>query len=150
MTALVETDRLVGSLDWELTPSEVADAADTLEYLSDLARTHAGQVWEYLCPPIVRGTILAAAKRYMRNADGYTQSRAGDETLAWDGQGDKAGTPYFTSQEIAVIRACVGRVGFGSVTVNAWGTSNNRVVSGYVPTGPDSKPFPLYGGDGPW
>lgn len=150
MASLVELDRLVGSLDWELTPSEVADGLDTLEYLSDLARTHASQAWEYTCPPIVRGTILAAAKRYMRNADGYTQSRAGDETLGWDGLGDKAGAPYFTTNEIGVIRACVGRVGFASVVVNAWGTSKNRVSDGLVPTGDNSKPFPLYGGDGPW
>jgi len=152
MTALVDTERLTARLDWELSPAELADAADTLEYLSDLARQH-GRAWEDAAPAIVKSTILAAAVRYMRNSDGLTQSRAGDETMAWDGIGDKAGAPYFTDAEVATIRSAAGVGGITAVPTYAWGSSANRVrdVVGLVPTGADSKPFPLFASDeSPW
>lgn len=148
MTALVTPERLISSLDWELSEAERQDAKETVEYLSELARAH-GRAWELTCPPIVAGTILAAAKRYMRNADGYTVSRAGDETLGWDGIGDKAGAPYFTDRELKVIRMVAGRTGLSSVPVLAWG-SRNTLPEGHVPDPDGGKPFPLRAAGDPW
>lgn len=150
MTSLVDIDRAEKALDWDLTDAECIDLEDQAEYLSDLARQEGGQTWPTVCPSIVESTIRAALVRYMRNADGYTQSRAGDETLGWDGIGDKAGAPYFTASELKTIRTAGGRRAFGSVLMNAWGSSN-RLRDGNVPDPDGGKPFPLFpNGDGPW
>ncbi|MFE7553213.1 hypothetical protein ACFU6J_35050, partial [Streptomyces gardneri] len=46
----------------------------------------------------------------MRNPNGYTQSRAGDETLAWsDAHGRGAGSVYFTREEIRFLEELAGR-----------------------------------------
>ncbi len=150
MTALVDYAKVVRALDWELEPAEVEDAEQQAEYLSNVARIN-GRPWPESAPPIVVNTIEAALKRYLRNAYGLTQTRAGDETMGWDGIGDKAGAPYFTDAELKVIRLCSGQNGFSSVLVNAWGTSGNRLPQGHVPVADGSKPFPLFPSDeGPW
>ena len=53
-----------------------------------------------------RTLVLAACVRYLRNPDGYTQSRAGDETLAWDGQGrERRLGPLHRRRDRAAARA---------------------------------------------
>jgi len=150
MTSLVDVTRAEKALDWELNEAERTDLEDQAEYLSDLARQEGGQSWPTVCPSVVEHTIRAALVRYMRNYEGLTQTRAADETQAWDGLGDKAGAPYFTAAELKTIRAAAGRRTFGSILVNAWGTSN-RLRDGHVPDPDGGKPFPLFpSGDGPW
>lgn len=145
MQALAPLDELVAVLDWELSDAEKADAADALEYLSDLAR-ELGRPWPDAAhaPRIVCSTVRRAAKRYMSNAEGLTQSRAGDETLGWDGIGDKAGTPYFTETERKIIRGAAGSTSLASVGVYAWGSGLKRPDDGLVPVEDGSKPFPLF------
>ncbi|MEU5433825.1 hypothetical protein AB0G73_10650 [Streptomyces sp. NPDC020719] len=97
--------------------------------------------------------VLKATARYLRNPNGYTQSRAGDETLAWsDAHGRDAGTVYFTREEMRLLAELAGRKPtLTSVTVSAWGTSR-RPPQGLVPVdyhGGDR--FPLFTDDrGPW
>jgi hypothetical protein len=82
----------------------------------------------------------------MDNPQGYTQSRAGDETLGWnDSQGENAGTVYFTADEQKLLAEIGGkRPGLVSVGVSAWGSDIRRYRhrASYVPT--DQSPFPLY------
>jgi hypothetical protein len=51
----------------------------------------------------VKTLTLKSAARYLRNPNGYTQSRAGDETLAWSDIRRDAGTVYFTREEIRLL-----------------------------------------------
>ncbi|MFD8648296.1 hypothetical protein [Streptomyces mirabilis] len=46
---------------------------------------------------------LNSAAGYLRNPSGYTQSGAGDETLAWSDIGRDAGTVYFTREGIRLL-----------------------------------------------
>ena len=88
----------------------------------------------------------------MRNPNGYTQSRAGDETLAWsDAHGRDAGSVYFTREEIRLLEELAGRKpGISSVVVSAWGTSCRR-RKGLVPVDYGGDRFPLFGDEvSPW
>ena len=49
-------------------------------------------------PQSVKNLIVRAAARHMKNYEGYTQSRAGDETVQWAEQ-DTPGTATFTRDE---------------------------------------------------
>lgn len=53
--------------------------------------------------------VVKSSARYMRNPNGYTQSRAGDETLAWPDIGRDADTVYFTREEIRLLEELAGR-----------------------------------------
>ncbi|MFI6468011.1 hypothetical protein [Streptomyces sp. NPDC050538] len=82
----------------------------------------------------------------MRNLNGYTQSRAGDEKLAWSDVGRDAGTVYFTCEEIRFLEELAGRKrGIFSVVVSAWGTKRRPAEVGRVPVdySPASQ-FPLF------
>jgi hypothetical protein len=90
----------------------------------------------------------------MDNPQGYTQSRAGDETLGWnDSQGENAGTVYFTDDERKLLTEIGGRKpGLVSAQVSAWNSVRRPVSAGLVPVDkPGEKPFPMFGSDGePW
>jgi hypothetical protein len=93
----------------------------------------------------------------MTNPSGYTQSRAGDETLGWnDTQGENAGTVYFTDEEQKLLAEIGGRkAGLVSVGVSAWDSNirryrnrprhhrGNDLPAGFVPS-ESGKDFPLY------
>jgi hypothetical protein len=150
MANFAELPDLTARLDWTLDADETRIATAALEDASDLARTY-GRNWfdAASAPRMVRTLVLAACVRYMRNPDGYTQSRAGDETLAWNEVGDKAGSIYFTDAEIKVLAALAGRSGIISVPVSAW-NSRIRDTTGYVPVSGGGDPFPMYASDEPW
>jgi hypothetical protein len=87
----------------------------------------------------------------MRNPDGYTQSRAGDESLAWnDAAGENAGTVYFTEGEIKLLRSLAGKTPtLASAPISAWGPQRKAPI-GLVPTR-GGKSFPMFGcEDTPW
>ncbi|NWF28245.1 hypothetical protein HW130_18555 [Streptomyces sp. PKU-EA00015] len=149
-----DLDELKGRLDWDLDPDELRIAAGALEDASDLAATY-GREWpEETVPRLVRTLVLKAAARYLRNPNGYTQSRAGDETLAWsDAHGRDAGSVYFTRDEIRLLEDLAGRKrGIYSAAVSAWGTKlPARDAAGYVPVDYNGDPFPLFGDEvSPW
>ncbi|KOG26816.1 hypothetical protein [Streptomyces viridochromogenes] len=146
-------DELKGRLDWELDEDELRIAAGALDDASELAATY-GREWpEETVPRLVRTLVLKAAARYLRNPNGYTQSRAGDETLAWsDAHGRDAGTVYFTREEIRLLEDLAGRKrGISSVVVSAWGTKPKQGAGGCVPVDYGGDGFPLFGdAASPW
>jgi len=146
-------DELKARLDWTLDADEERIATSSLEDASDLARGYAGRDWtSSTAPRLVRTLVLKACKRYMTNPQGYTQSRAGDETLGWnDTQGENAGTVYFTGDEQKMLAELGGRkTGLVSAEITAW---NGRIHRGpgYVPAAGSSKQFPLFADEvEPW
>lgn len=151
MEPFATLEELRSRLDWTLDADEERIAQGALEDASDLARAY-GKSWldAQSAPRMVRTLVLTAATRYMRNPDGYVQSRAGDETLVWDGIGDRAGTVYFTDPEIKLLVGLAGKTGLFSAPISAWGTRLRH--EGYVPVAnSDEKPFPMYASDeDPW
>lgn len=121
-------------LDWDLSEAEERDALGALEDASDLARAYGkGWVDSSSAPRLVRTLVLTSCKRYMKNPDGYTTSRAGDETLSWNEIGDKAGSVYFTDEEIKMLKGLAGRAaGLVSAPISAYGTKA-PMKPGYVP-----------------
>ncbi|MGW3323886.1 hypothetical protein [Streptomyces virginiae] len=145
---------LQGRLDWTLDADEERIANSALEDASDLASHYAGRDWpDASAPRMVRAMVLKACKRYMTNPAGYTQSRAGDETLGWnDTQGENAGTVYFTNEEQKLLAGIGGRKpGLVSVQVSAWNSVHRPVTAGLVPVDPPGADFPLFAdGVEPW
>ncbi|QJD50658.1 head-to-tail adaptor [Streptomyces phage Issmi] len=158
MANFATLEELKARLDWTLDADEERIATSALEDASDLASFHAGRDWPDAAsaPRLVRTLVLKACKRYMTNPSGYTQSRAGDETLGWnDTQGENAGTVYFTGEEQKLLQEIGGRKpGLLSAQVSAWGSVRRDVAAGLVPVAqptPDSKPFPLFADEvEPW
>ncbi|MEU5427620.1 hypothetical protein AB0H73_18725 [Streptomyces olivoreticuli] len=133
--AYATLDELKGRLDWELDEDELRIATGALEDASDLATSY-GRDWsEATAPRLVRTLVLKAASRYMRNPHGYTQSRAGDEMLAWsEAHGRDAGTVYYTREEIRLLTEIGGRKPtLASAPVSAWGTKSGLRRVGMVP-----------------
>ncbi|MEU0739254.1 hypothetical protein [Streptomyces sp. NPDC006134] len=151
--AYATLDELMGRLDWELDEDELRIAASALDDATDLAMTY-GREWpEETVPRLVRTLVLRAAARYVRNPHGYTQSRAGDETLAWsDAHGRDAGSVHYTREEIRLLENLAGtRPGLTSVPVSAWSTQSAPSRVGMVPVDYDGAPFPMFPTDrGPW
>ncbi|WJN62634.1 head-tail joining protein 1 [Streptomyces phage phiScoe10] len=144
--AYATLEDLKARLDWELDEDEARIAGGALEDASDLA-AHYGRNWaEDTAPRLVRTLVLKAASRYMKNPDGYTQSRAGDETLAWnDKAGENAGTVYFSDEEQKLLAALGGRKpGIVSVPIVAYNSKIRRGDLGRVPVDYGGKTFPLY------
>jgi hypothetical protein len=145
-------DELTGRLDWTLDADELRIAAGALEDASDLARGY-GRDWDAATAPrLVRTLVLKACKRYMPNPNGYTQSRAGDETLGWnDAAGENAGTVYFTADEQKLLKGLAGKApGLVSAPITAWGPQRKAQV-GLVPVQGGQKPFPLFADEvDPW
>ncbi|WP_420312551.1 hypothetical protein ACOB87_37965 [Streptomyces sp. YS-B37] len=158
MANFATLDELKARLDWTLDADEERIATSALEDASDLASFHAGRDWPdgTSAPRLVRTLVLKACKRYMDNPSGYTQSRAGDETLGWnDSQGEDAGTVHFTAEEQKLLAEIGGRKpGLYSVQVSAWNSVRRPVAAGLVPVAqpaPDAKPFPLFSDEvEPW
>lgn len=146
MEPFATLDELKGRLDWTLDADEEQQAQAALEDASDLAR-HYGREWPIpaSAPRLVRTLVLKACKRFMSNTSGYTQSRAGDETVAWnDAQGENAGTVYFSTDEITMLREIAGK-GKGrliSAEISGHGTRLRPGYAGWIPT--DGKPFPMF------
>ncbi|MGC4928074.1 hypothetical protein [Streptomyces sp. DT117] len=158
--AYATLDELTGRVDWELDEDELRIATTALADASDLAATY-GREWPAdRAPRLVKMLVLKSAVRYLRNPNGYTQSRAGDETLAWsDAHGRDAGSVYFTREEIRLLENLAGtRPGLTSVTLSAWGSrlrphsSGRANAGGLVPVDYEGgRPFPLLDDDGgPW
>ena len=153
MEPLATLADLKARLDWTLDADEERSAAGALEDASDMAR-HYGTDWQTGAEPrMARTLVLKAVIRYMRNPDGYTQSRAGDETLVWnDSAGEDAGTVHFTQEEQDLLRGLAGKSsGLYSAPVSAWNSRRRPECDiGYVPS-TSGKPFPMFPTqDGPW
>ncbi|MFH8414361.1 hypothetical protein [Streptomyces collinus] len=158
MAIFATLEELKARLDWTLDADEERIAASALEDASDLAVHYVGRDWPDAAsaPRLIRTLVLKACKRHMNNPAGYTQSRAGDETLGWgDVQGENAGTVYFTPDEQKLLQEIGGRKpGLISAQVTAWNSRRRPVAAGLVPVAepaPDAKPFPLFSDEvEPW
>lgn len=150
---LATMEELIARLPFVMDEDETREAEGALEILSDDARFYGKASWltPATTPPQVCRMVVKAAVRHMKNPDGYTQSRAGDETLAWDSKGSEAGAAAFTAREIKQIQQMSGHVALFSVPVTAWNTRPRRHVEGLVPCDGTSTPFPYYSTDEcPW
>ena len=132
--------------DWTFDADEERAAAGYLDEASDLARAYGRDSWEAdTAPRMAKNIVISAVRRFMRNPEGYTQSRAGDETLAWSDLGRDAASIFLTNAEIKLLRSLAGGGGIRSSQVTAWGT-RKVVEGGTVPVAgfPGEKPFPYY------
>lgn len=139
-------------LEWTLTTEEERVALAALDSLSEDARYYGSERWtdEANCPRQVHNTVLRATRRYLRNPDGYTVSRAGDETVQWSDRGSESGEATFTEREMKMLRDLGGgRPMLHSAPLMAHGPQR-ATATGYVPVENGEKPFPYYAGDGPW
>lgn len=155
MEPLTTVPEVAKGLDFELDNGADKIATVAIEDLSDDARLYGSATWltPATTPPQICRLVRRAVIRYMKNYEGYVQSRAGDETLVWTDLKDEAGSPFFTDREIKVLAITAkGRATtLQTAGISAWGTSANPYPVGLVPTGVGSKPFPLFASeDGPW
>lgn len=147
--SLVTLEELKGRLDWELDDGEERLAQGALDDATALVLHYGHPSWtDITAPPVAKMIVRAAATRYLRNPDGYDQSRAGDETVGW---GDAAQRPevHLTPGEIDILRGTTGGSGLWSAQLQAWPGmgEGSGYAPGYVPM--DRKPFPFYADD-PW
>lgn len=91
-------------LDFTLDEAESQAVSAHLEDMSNEARFHAKRDWPEPsdAPQMVRTTVIKSLVRWAKNMNGYKQSRAGDETLAWP---EREPVPEFTRAEIKLLRA---------------------------------------------
>lgn len=159
-------DALVTVADLQARYGETLDAGQqalvtgAIEDLSDDARHYGDPTWDSeTAPRQIKNLVLRAVVRYMRNPDGFTTSRAGDETVSWSDYDTTLGQAIFTKVEIEQIQSIAGRSpAIISVPVAAYGPPRQapRYVDGfkkdvcsttvYAPTD-SGKPFPVYSGD---
>ena len=146
--ALVSVDELAFRLPFVMDEDEIREAEGALEDLSDDARFYGKVNWATpeTTPRQVRNLVLRAAARHMKNYDGFTQSRAGDESLSWTDRGEDAGSAYFTEREIKTLRQMSGnqRNGFHSVSVTGWGNPTRPADSSLLIRDGDGFPLPVY------
>src|SRR5690625_985106 len=113
MAALATVSELQGRLDFDLTDAgdegrdltPIAQAA--LEDLSEDVRFYGRQAWPTpdSAPALVKSIVLRAASRHMKNVDGFTQSRAGDETVEWyDDKSGMGGSAHLSDAEIEQVK----------------------------------------------
>lgn len=143
--ALIDINDLKSRLEWTLSVEEESLALGAIEDASELVKFY-GLAWtDESVPGIAKAIVYAAVTRYLRNPDGYIQSRAGDETVAWSAEGAMSrGSVSLTKDEIEILAQLSGRGGFDTVELTAWGPStypHSGKVS-WVPTNPPGKLFP--------
>jgi len=143
-----QVEDVQGRIDFTMSAAEERVAGAALDDMSEEARYHAGQAWPVPeeAPRMVRRLVLVAVARYMKNLDGLTQSRAGDETVAFTDLGDKAGAPFFSDAEIETLRRLGGAAqgGFVSAEVTAYRTDLRRYKHHQCTlVNTDGDPFPL-------
>jgi hypothetical protein len=119
--ALVTIEDLIPELPFTMDVDDTREATGALEDLSDDARYYGKSTWTTPeeTPRQVRRLVLKAAKRHMKNYEGYLLSRAGDETVQFTDRGEGMGSAEFTGTEIAQLREYGGsqRSGFHSVNM---------------------------------
>ena len=141
---------LIARCDWTFDNDETRAAPGYLEEASDLARSYGRMSWTPLTAPrLVKSMVISAVRRYMRNPEGYTQSRAGDEHLAFADLGHDAATIYFTPAEQKLLKGMAGtNSSIRSAGVQAWGPHTRGIQDGrtvQVPVSgwPGEQPFPM-------
>lgn len=134
---LADIEQLAERLPFVMDDDETREATGALEDLSDEARFYGKPQWinPTVTPQPVIRLILRAAQRHMKNYEGFTTSRAGDETAMWTDRGESSGSATFTADEKARIKEYGGnqRPGFYSVNTFAATRRPRQHVAGLVP-----------------
>lgn len=148
--AFADLADLEDRLDFQLSEEQMRMASAALEDASHMARHYSGLQWpDHSAPQIARAIVLNVVARYIRNPDGYTQSRAGDESVSWsDGNGADLSPLRFTGDEQGILRNLGRPVGFGSFGTFAWRSKPLPVDTVYVPA-EGRSPFPMFSGSDP-
>lgn len=125
MTSLATIEDLQGRLDFPLVDAEAGVdlttvAQNALEDLSEDALFYGKASWTADdVPPVVKSTIIRAAARHMKNPDGFSQSRSGDELVMWGRTvAPDAGSAAFTAGEVQKIQ----RAASGGAVLPSFGT----------------------------
>lgn len=145
-TPFATVEELQARLDFEMDETEQRLATAALEDLSHEARHYGSLSWigPNTAPPVIKTWVLKAASRYMKNIEGYVQSRAGMEQVTWH-EFEEMGTASFTEAEIRRIqnisRPPVLNVS-GTFAYGRYGSSKDRQDT-WVPTIPPGRKFPL-------
>lgn len=150
---LISVEELAATLEWTLDDDEMRLAQGALEDLSEDARFYGDGSWTYdTAPRQVKSLVRRAVARHLRNPDGYTVSRAGDETVGWTDKGDSNGVLTFSDREIKMLRQMAGRRGVLSVDTYAYRSSMepDPAPLGLVPTAGGGDPFPYFNDASPW
>jgi len=149
---LVTLVELSARLSFILSADEEREAEGALADLSFDAQAIGSPKWidPNQTPQAVKNLIVRAAARHMKNYEGYTVSRAGDETVQW-AESDNPGQATFNDDEKRMLRAMGGRTPFiGGVGTYAHTNQPARYGTGYVPV-VNGSPFPMYAdGAEPW
>ena len=136
--ALVPLEELAPEIPFIMDEDDEREATGALEDLSDDARYYGKPTWTTVdnTPRQVRRLVLKAAKRHMKNYEGYITSRAGDETVQFSDRGEDMGSATFTAVEIQQLKEYGGsrRSGFHSVNMFNGSRKPRPTVVGLVPT----------------
>ena len=147
MEPLATIEELAARLAFEMDDDDKREAEGALESLSDDARFYGKSTWidPTVTPPQICRLVLKAANRYMKNFDGFAQSRAGDETVTWSNQdGEDAGSPHFTSREVAQLRQLAGESKLFSAPLTTGPRSSGFDERCYVPDPDGGEPIPYF------
>ena len=151
--ALVAIDELQAELPFTMDADDTKEATGALEDLSDDARYYGKPTWitPAATPRQVRRLVLKAAKRHMKNYEGYVLSRAGDETVQFHDKGESMGSAEFTGTEIAQLKEYGGnqRSGFHSVNLFNGSRRTRNPDTGLVPVQGGGY-IPYFSGTEPW
>ena len=149
--AFADLEEVEDRLDFALDESMTKMALAALDDASVMACEYARVNWpDDAVPRFVKQMVLNVVARYLRNPDGFTTSRAGDETVSWsDLRG--AATLRFTDEERADLAAILmGSPSFGSVGVYAHRPRGSVSASEFygVTGNPERYAMPLFDPNG--
>lgn len=146
-TALATPEMVEKRLEGDVTDDVRSMIEEYLEDASDQARYYGTNWTQANCPEPVKRLVALAVARFIRNPDGFTDSKAADESLGWQQLPDEyVGTVYFTPTEVERLQ----KMGnprlpkFGSVQMAAHGTQLIPQDVHWPVSYANGKPFPLF------
>lgn len=142
--ALATIEELEVRAGFELDERTRLMAIAALDDATALVHEYGDPAWTNdTAPPIAKSLTLAAALRYVHNPMAVTQSRGGDETLAWDASAARG--VYLLPEEIAVLERHAQQArGLHVAEIVAYSSRTTRQRTRQVPVDYDGKFFPLY------
>jgi len=150
---LATVEEVTSRVDRDLTDKEIGTIQGHIEDASALVRFH-GLKWPTRAeaPALARTITRNSVKRLLHNSEGFTISRAADETVGFADIGDKAGTVYLTDEEKLMLASLAGNdVSISTAAISPYGTQDPNPDVGYVPVSYGGKAFPMFPSeDGPW
>lgn len=142
--ALATIEELEVRAGFELDERTRNMAIAALDDASALVREYGDPAWTVdIAPPIAKSLTLAAALRYVHNPMAVTQSRGGDETLAWDTAGARG--VYLLPDEIAVLERHAQQArGLHVADIVAHSSTRGRREQYHAPVDYGGKHWPMY------